>query len=241
MKRLEGKVAVITGGSSGIGLATAKLFKEEGAKVVIFSRRQHSLEELGEDTLTVQGDVSSLADLDELYSKVKEKYGRIDVLFANAGIAKYALAEETSEELFDQIMSVNVKGPFFTVSRAIPLLSEGASVIITTSGVRDKAIPAASVYLASKSAARSLVRTLAIELGARKIRVNAVSPGVVMTPIHDKAGVSQDGAEQMLAQIPMKRFGEANELAQAALFLASDVSSYVHGAELVVDGGLSQV
>ena len=249
MQKLEGKVAVITGGNSGIGLATAHLFHEHGAKVVIVGRNTDSLAEakaaVGNGTLAIQGDVSSVADLDRVYEEVQNHHGRIDVLFANAGIAKYAPAENTSEDLFDQIMSVNVKGPFFTVTKAMPLLSQNASVIVTTSSVRSKAMPACSVYLASKSAVRSLVRVLAVELSERGIRVNALSPGVVMTPIHAKTGTPQEkmqeGADELLAQIPFKRFGESNEIAQAALFLASGDSSYIQGAELVVDGGLSQV
>lgn len=246
--KLENKVAVVTGGNSGIGLATAKAFKDEGAKVVIFGRNQETLDsaaqELG-DVLAVQGDVTNLADLDRLYAETVEKYGKIDVLFANAGVGKMAPVGAVDEAFFDQISNINFKGAYFTVQKAIDHLNDGASVVLTTSIVNEMGMDAFSVYSATKAAVRSLARSFSGELISRGIRVNAVSPGPIETPIFNRMGLSQQEIEGFGASIlsthPMQRFGKPEEIASAAVFLASDDSSYVLGAELVVDGGMSQI
>jgi NAD(P)-dependent dehydrogenase (short-subunit alcohol dehydrogenase family) len=249
MKKLEGKVAVITGGNSGIGLSTAKRFAEEGAKVVISGRDQKTLDAavktIGGDVLAVQSDVSKLADIDKLYKAVKEKFGKIDVLFANAGVAKFAPADQSSEALFDEMFDINVKGVFFTIQKALPLLNNGASIIINSSVVNAKGGANMSVYAATKAAVRSFARTLTTELLDRKIRVNVVSPGPITTPIFGRTGLPQevvdDFAKEIVGQVPMKRFGQPEEIAGAVLFLASADSSYVTGVDLNVDGGFGQV
>ena len=249
MKTLEGKVAVITGGSSGIGLATAKLFQQVGAKVAISGRNQKSLDaaikELGSGALAVRSDVSKLSDLDTLFEAVTKKFGRIDVLFANAGIAKFAPVGDVSEEAYDETIDINVKGVFFTVQKAIPFLNDNASVILNTSFVNQAGVPTTSIYAASKAAVRSLARSISAELATRGIRVNAVSPGPIATPIYEKLGLPKEAVEafaaNIVSQVPLKRFGKPEEVAQTALFLASSASSYVTGVELNVDGGLGQV
>lgn len=249
MKALEGKVAVITGGSSGIGLATAKLFQEAGARIAISGRNQKSLDdatrELGAGVVAVRSDVSKLRDLDALFDVVSRKLGRIDVLFANAGIAKFAPVTEVSEGLYNETFDINVKGVFFTIQKAIPYLNDNASIILNTSFVNQAGVPTTSVYAASKAAVRALARGVASELAARGIRVNVVSPGPISTPIYGKLGLPQEAVEALAAnivsQVPLKRFGKPEEVAQSALFLASDASSYVTGVELSVDGGLAQV
>ena len=249
MKSLEGKVAVITGGSSGIGLATAKLFQQAGAKIAISGRNQKALDdavqELGREALAVRSDVSKIQDVEALFAAVSSKLGRIDVLFANAGIAKFAPVNEVSEALYDETFDINVKGVFFTVQKAIPFLNDKASIILNTSVVNQAGLPATSVYAASKAAVRSLARTLASELAGRGIRVNVVSPGPISTPIFGKMGLPKEAvdafAANIVSQIPLKRFGQPEEVAQTALFLASSASSYITGVELNVDGGLGQV
>ena len=249
MARLDGKVAVITGGNSGIGLATAHTFVDEGAKVVLFGRNQETLDEavagLGDAAIGVQGDVSNLADLDRLYDTAREAFGRVDILFVNAGIAPMAPLTEVDEALFDKVFDVNVKGAFFTVQKALPLLQEGASVILTTSVANQMGMPGMSVYAASKAAARSLARTLSAELLENGIRVNTISPGPIETPIFGRLGLGQEQMDEMatmiLDQVPMKRMGSSDEIANAVLFLGSSDASYVLGTELVVDGGMSQL
>src|SRR5215510_12902448 len=248
MKTLEGKIAVITGGSSGIGLATAKLFQQAGARVAIAGRNQKSLDgavkELG-DVLAVRSDVSRLSDLDRLFEIVAGKLGRIDVLFANAGIAKFAPVSDVSEEAYDETFDINVKGVFFTIQKAIPFLNDNASVILNTSFVNQAGVPTTSIYAASKAAVRSLARSISAELASRGIRVNVVSRGPIATPIYGKLGLPKEAvdafAANIVSQVPLKRFGRPEEVAQTALFLASSASSYITGVELNVDGGLGQV
>jgi NAD(P)-dependent dehydrogenase (short-subunit alcohol dehydrogenase family) len=249
MKTLEGKVAVITGGSSGIGFATAKLFQQAGAKVAISGRNQKSLDdavkELGAAVVAVRSDVSKLKDLDMLFDVVTKKFGRIDVLFANAGIAKFAPVGEVSEDLYEETFDVNVKGVFFTVQKAMPYLNDNASIILNTSVANQAGIPTTSVYAASKAAVRSLARTISSELAGRGIRVNVVSPGPIATPLYGKLGLTKEAvdafAANIVSQVPLKRFGKPEEVAQTVLFLASSASSYITGIELNVDGGLGQV
>jgi len=242
--KLKGKVAVITGGNSGIGLATAQEFKAQGAEVVIFGRTQRTLEDavrtVGKGTLAIHGDVRKVADLERLYQETAERFGKIDALVVNAGIAKSVPVEQFDEALFDEISNTNFKGAFFTVQRALPHLNDGASIILVTAAVTQKGVPGYSVVSATKAALRSLARTFAAELLHRGIRVNALSPGTIETPIFGKLGLPVETAE-WAESIPIKRIGTAEEMAKAALFLASSDSSYVLGAELVVDGGKTQI
>ena len=248
-KKLEGKVAVVTGGNSGIGLATARRFAAEGAKVVITGRRQPELdaavEQIGGGAIGVRGDVSNLADLDRLYSAVKEQFGRVDVLFANAGGGEFAALGQITEEHFDRAFATNVKGLLFTVQKALPLLPDGASVILNASIVSIKGTEAFSVYSATKAAVRSFARTWTADLKARRIRVNAISPGPIETPGVDGLGKTREEAgaikASLVAGIPLGRMGTPDEIAKAAVFLASDDSSFVTGIELFVDGGMAQV
>ena len=249
MSRFHNKVVVITGGNSGIGLATAKRFAAEGAKVVISGRSEATLEqakkELGGEALAVRADVAKVADLDRLFHETHAKFGKIDVLFANAGVAPTAPLESVTEAHFDEVFSINVKGLLFTVQKALPLLSEGAAVILNASVVDQKGFPGMSVYSASKAAVRSLARTFAAELVGRGIRVNVVSPGPIATPIFGRMGMSQeqvDGfAQSITATVPMKRFGAPEEVAAAVAFLAASEASYITGVEINVDGGLGQL
>jgi NAD(P)-dependent dehydrogenase (short-subunit alcohol dehydrogenase family) len=242
-------VAVVTGGNSGIGLATAKQFVAEGAYVFITGRRQAQLDaavkEIGRNITAVQGDVANLVDLDRLYSTVKAKKGRIDILFANAGVAELAPLGQITEEHFDRIFDTNVKGMLFTVQKALPLLPDGASIILNASIVASTGSPAFSVYSATKAAIRSFARTWIIDLKERKIRVNAISPGPIATPgldgLTQTAGIGDQLKAGLLAGVPLGRFGTPDEIARAAVFLASDDSSFVTGTELFVDGGLAQV
>ena len=247
--KLTGKTAVITGGNSGIGLATAKLFVQEGAQVVIMGRDGKTLDAavtaLGGKATAIQADVASLTQINSAAKDVAAKFGKIDILFVNAGIAEFTPHDQVSEEFFDKTFDINVKGAFFTVQKFVPLLNDGATVLFTTSVVNQKGWPNTSVYSASKAAVRSLTRTLAAELQPRQIRVNAISPGPIETPIYGRMGMSPEAVQQMaqgvLAQTPMHRFGSADEVARVALFLASTESSYLTGNEIAVDGGLGQV
>jgi NAD(P)-dependent dehydrogenase (short-subunit alcohol dehydrogenase family) len=249
MARLEGKVAVVTGGNSGIGLATAKRFADEGAKVAISGRSRKTLDEavktIGNGVLAVQADVANLADVDKLYAEVAEKFGKIDVLFVNAGIAKFVPFAETSESTYDEQFDINIKGAYFTIQKALPLLNDGASIILNTSVADSKGTAGASAYSATKAALRSLARTTANELAPRGIRVNTVAPGPIVTPIFERTGLPREAMEQfakeIIEQVPMKRFGQPEEVAGAVAFLASQDASYITGVELNVDGGLGQI
>ena len=249
MSKLKGKVAVITGGSSGIGLATAKEFVANGAKVVLFARGKKGLDdaakELGNNVLAVAGDVTKLADIDQLFMETKSKFGGVDILFINAALVKLAPIAGTTEEFFDEMMNVNIKGAYFTLQRSIQHLNKNASVIIATSWLNSIGFGNSSLISASKAALRSLVRVASSELVEKGIRVNAVSPGAIGTPMWGKIGLPEDvlkaAGEALTNQIPLKRWGKAEDIAKAVLFLASDDSSYVVGSELSVDGGLNQI
>ena len=249
MTKLTNKVAVITGGNSGIGLATVKLFLAEGAKVVFTGRRQEALDEASKelkgDFLAVKADAASIDDSKKLIQTTVEKFGKIDILFLNAGVAPPAPISDISVDHFNEIMDINVKGPFFTIQSAIPELNDGAVIITNTSIVHQKGFEGFGVYSASKAALRSLSRVLANELSSRNIRTVSVAPGPIETPIYGKMNMPQ---EQMDAfgsavsqSVPLKRFGNADEIAKTVLFLASDDASYINGVEFEVDGGLSQV
>ncbi len=249
MNKLEGKVAVVTGGNSGIGLATAKEFAREGAKTVISGRDEKTLaqagREIGGEVLAVQTDVAKLSDIDKLYAAVKERFGKIDVLFVNAGIGIFKPLEAVTEDDFDLQMNVNLKGAYFTIQKALPLLNDNASIVLNTSINAHIGMPNSSIYAASKAAVISFARTMSAELVGRGIRVNALSPGPVQTPIYDRLGLPpeqlEEFAENIKSQIPMGRFGEPEEIAKAALFLASSDSSFILGTEIIADGGMSQL
>src|SRR2546428_12915073 len=248
MNRLEGKTALITGGSTGIGLATAKQFVNEGAYVFITGRREAELtaavKEIGRNVTGVQGDVSNLADLDRLFDQIKQEKGRLDIVFANAGVARYAALGAITGEFFDSIFDANVKGVLFTVQKALPLLPDGASIILNASMVGSKGLPAYSVYSATKAAVRSFAGTWTTDLREHRIRVNAVSPGSIDTPASRLLASSEVGEKrkQMVADsVPLGRLGTPDETAKAVVFLASDDSSYITGIELFVDGGFAQV
>ena len=241
--KLAGKVAVITGGSTGMGLATAKRFVAEGAYVFITGRRQAELDaavkEIGSNVTAVQGDVSNLADLDRLYATVKREKGGLDIVYANAGIGEWVAFTDVTLDHFDRIIDVNVKGTLFTVQKALPLLRDGGVVLMTGSVAGSKGFDSFTVYNASKAAVRSFARTWASELKGRKIRVNVLSPGPIDTPI--LGPLPKEAIAQFAASVPLGRIGRADEIATAALFLASDDSSFVNGVELFVDGGLAQI
>jgi len=249
MKRLEGKVAVVTGGNSGIGLAAAKRLQEEGARVAIAGRSKKTLDEavktIGNDVLAVQADVAKLADIDKLYAEVSKKLGKIDVLFVNAGVAKFAPLADTPESVYDEQFDINTKGAYFTIQKGIPFLNDGASIILNTSVVDALGSPNTSAYAATKAALRSLARTAAAELVGRGIRVNTVAPGPIVTPIFGRTGLPQeaidDFAKGVLTKVPMKRFGQPEEVAGAVAFLASSDASYITGVEINVDGGMGQI
>jgi len=248
MGKLSKKVAVITGGSSGIGFATAKRFVEEGAHVVITGRRKQELDDAAaqiKNATAVQGDVSRLEDLDRLYATVLEKHGHIDVLFANAGVASVAPLGSITEQQFDREFDINVKGLLFTVQKALPLFKDGGSIILNSSIAGQKGIGGFSVYNATKAAVRSFARTWASDLKQRKIRVNAISPGPIETPIFGKIGLSAEQFTQFetsaVSLMPLGRFGRPEEIASAVLFLASDESSFITGVDLSIDGGMAQV
>ncbi|NPT59150.1 SDR family NAD(P)-dependent oxidoreductase [Paraburkholderia elongata] len=243
MDRLQGKVAVITGGSSGIGLAAAKLFVAEGAYVFITGRRQKELDEavraIGGNVIGIHGDVANPDDLDRLYENVNATGRRIDIVFANAGIAEFATLDNITEAHFDKLFNTNVKGVLFTVQKALPLLNNGGSIILTGSVASAKGTPAFWVYGATKAAIRNFVRGWTVELKDRRIRSNVLSPGPIDTPIIGQQ--PPDAIARILSTIPMGRMGKADEVAKAALFLASDDSSFVTGIELFVDGGRAQI
>ena len=249
MKRLEGKVAVVTGGNSGIGLAAAIRLQEEGAKVAISGRSKQTLSDavksIGNGILAVQSDVANLADIDKLFTEVGQKLGKIDVLFVNAGVAKFAPLSDTSEKVFDEQYDINIKGAYFTIQKALPYLNDGASIILNTSVVDQKGTIGASAYASTKAALRSIARTAAAELVGRGIRVNTVAPGPITTPIFGRTGLPQeaidDFAKGVLERVPMKRFGKPEEVAGAVAFLASQDASYITGVEINVDGGLGQI
>ena len=249
MNKLEGKVAVITGGNSGIGLATAKRFVAEGAHVFVTGRRQNELniavKDIGKNVTDVQGDVSNLADLHRLYSIVKQQKGHIDILFANAGLGEFATLGEISEDHFDKTFSVNVKGLLFTVQKAVPLFKDGGSIVLNSSIAASKGVEGFSVYSASKAAVRSFARTWTVDLRHRKIRVNAISPGPIDTQALSDLMQNEEQSRQLkkdlVSNVPLRRMGTPDEVAKVALFLASDDSSFVTGIELFVDGGMAQI
>jgi NAD(P)-dependent dehydrogenase (short-subunit alcohol dehydrogenase family) len=249
-QRLTGKIALVTGGTSGLGLATAKRFVSEGATVVVTGRRQPELDaavkELGLNALGVRGDVSALSDLDRLYATIREVYGRLDVVFANAGGGTFLPLGEITEEQFDKYFGINVKGTLFTAQKALPLMAAGGSIVLNGSMVSVKGVPGFSVYAATKAALRSFARTWAVDLKGKNIRVNVVSPGVVVTPAYkSELGLSDEQVKQFEAQgaaaAPLGRAGTPDEIAKAVVFLASDDSSYMTGADLFVDGGAAQI
>jgi NAD(P)-dependent dehydrogenase (short-subunit alcohol dehydrogenase family) len=249
MSKLEGKIALITGGNSGIGLATAKQFVEEGAYVFITGRRVPEVlaatKTIGKQVVGVQGDVSNPNDLDHLFAQIKREKGKLDIVFANAGVAKYAPIGTITEEFYDSIFNINVKGLLFTVQKALPLMPDGASIILNASIVASKGLSAVSVYSASKAAVRSFARTWTTDLRNRRIRVNAVSPGSTDTPGLSELFASGEAGSERLKMIPkmipLGRLGTPAEIAKAVVFLASDDSSYITGTELFVDGGFAQV
>jgi NAD(P)-dependent dehydrogenase (short-subunit alcohol dehydrogenase family) len=249
MDRFEGRVAVVTGGNSGIGLATAQRLHHEGARVAISGRDPKTLESaatrVGAGTVIVQADVSKLADIDKLYGEVQRRLGKIDVLFANAGIAKFAPYSTSDEALFEEMFDTNVKGLFFTIQKAIPVLNDGAAIVLNTSTASTKGTPDMSIYAATKAAVRSFARTAAAELAARNIRVNAVAPGPIETPIFSRTGLPAEqikGIKDFLSgRVPLKRMGTPEEIAAVVAFLASTDASFITGVELNVDGGVASL
>jgi NAD(P)-dependent dehydrogenase (short-subunit alcohol dehydrogenase family) len=248
--RLEGKVALVTGGTSGLGLATARRFLAEGAQVFITGRKQNQLDlavaDLGDGVTGIQGDVSNLQDLDRLFATIKDQRGHLDILFANAGGGAFVALEDVTEAHFDKTFNINVRGMLFTVQKALPILKDGSSIILNASSAANRGTAAFGVYAASKAAVRSFARSWTVDLKDRRIRVNAISPGVVptegyTTELGMDAGQIDQFGEQMSAQIPMGRVGVPDEVARAVVFLASDDSSYITGVELAVDGGMNQI
>ena len=249
MAKLTGKIAVITGGTTGIGLATGQLYQQEGATVVVTGRNPATLATaqatLGPNATVIASDASNLADIEALAALVAEKFGRVDVLFANAGIAQFAPVEGVSESFYDNQFNLNVKGLFFTVQKLLPLIPQGGAVILNASIVSVKGMGTTSIYAATKAAVRSFGRTLATELAPKGIRVNTISPGPIATPIYDKLGMPKEMLDQFAAgmaqSVALKRFGQPEEIAKVALFFGSDDSSFVTGTELFVDGGLAEL
>lgn len=248
MSSLQNRVAVITGGNSGIGLATAKLFVENGAQVVITGRRKEendaAVAQIGSGVTAIVADTAKLKDIDQMMEQIRQQHGKIDILFLNAGIAPFASFVDVDEEIFDKVFDINVKGVFFTLQKALSLLNSGASVILSSSVLHKQGCPGAVVYAASKAAVRSIGQTVAAELVSQGVRVNILSPGPTLTPIFNKTGLSpqrlHEVEEKMTASVPLGRFGTPEEIANVALFLASDESSYFIGADLQADGGYSQ-
>lgn len=247
MKKLEGKIALITGGTTGIGQAAARLFHDEGARVFVTGRSEQTLAEakasLPDGITTIRSDASSLEDIDELAATLKEKAGRIDVLYVNAGIAKFMPFDSITPDIYDEMFATNLRGAYFTIQKLLPLLGDGSSIVLTTSIAADLGMPNTSVYSATKAALSSLARTLSNELAPRGIRVNEVSPGMVETPIYSKLGMPADQLSgfkgTMMDMVPAKRIAAADEVARAALYLASDDSSYLLGSKIRIDGGFS--
>ena len=247
MNRFNGKTAVITGGNSGIGLATALRLKKEGARVVIVGRDQKTLdaEASAHGFVAIRADVGKVAEIDRMYTEIAAKVGRIDVLFANAGIYRSAPLADTTEEFFDDMVDINLKGLYFTVQRALPHLNDGAAIVLNSSTVNTKGWPGIGIYSATKAAVRSLARTFSAELLPRKIRVNAVSPGATFTPIFGRLGLSEAElnatAEALMKSVPIGRFATADDIAAGVAYLASDDAAYMLGAELTIDGGVGQI
>jgi NAD(P)-dependent dehydrogenase (short-subunit alcohol dehydrogenase family) len=241
----EGKVAVVTGGNSGIGLATAKAFLREGAKVAITGRNEKTLEaakqELGSEALVIKADMSRLPEIESAMQQIRQRFDRIDALFVNAGIGRFVPLEQVTEEFYDTIMATNVKGLFFTVQKAAPLLARGGAIVLNASISAHIGMPGSTVYGASKAAVVSLAKTLSADLLERGIRVNAVSPGPITTPILERMGLSEEQLRQtretILSKVPLKRFGDPDDIASAVLYLSSPASGYIVGTELVIDGG----
>jgi len=245
----EGKVALVTGGNSGIGLATAKAFAREGAKVAITGRNEATLEaarqELGPEALAIKADMSRLTEIDSAMQQIRQRFDRIDALFVNAGIGRFVPLEQVTEEFYDSIMDTNVKGLFFTVQKAAPLLAKGAGVVLNASISAHIGMPGSTVYGASKAAVVSLAKTLSADLLERGIRVNVVSPGPIQTPILDRMGLPEEQLRQtkeyIVSQVPLKRFGNPEDIASAVLYLTSPASAYILGTELIIDGGMTQL
>jgi len=246
-QRFQGKIALVTGGNSGIGLAAAQAFAREGARVAIAGRDPETLAQakqtLGGNAIAVQADVSKLSDIDRVLAQVKQEAGRIDVLFVNAGVGTFAPIEESDEAMFDRQFGINVKGAYFTVKKALPLMKPGSAIVINASSVVNKGLPSSSVYTATKAAVASLARSLALELAPKGIRLNIVNPGPIETPIFERMGLPAEAMQAMASQItssvPQKRFGAPEDIAAAVLYLCSDEAGFVHGASLAVDGGLT--
>jgi len=247
MKRFEGKVAMVTGGNSGIGLAAAKAFAREGAQVAVTGRDEGTLKnaekEIGSGALAIRADAARIADLDAAMAKVRDQFKRIDALFVNAGIGKFVPMAEVTEAMFDEIVTINLKGAFFTVQKALPLMARGSAVVLNASINAHIGLPGTTVYGATKAAVVNMAKTMSADLAERGIRVNAVSPGPVETPIFGRAGISSEQSRQtkewLQNQTLVKRMAEPEEIAEAVLYLSSDVSSFVIGTELVIDGGMT--
>lgn len=245
---MKNKIVVITGGNSGIGFATAQEFRRQLARVVIVGRDESAVAkavaDLGGDTVGITADVSRVADLDRGFAEIRQRVGRIDVLFVNAGVGRFAPVADATEALFDEVIDINFKGAYFTIQRALPLMPAGSSVVLTSSTVVHFGMPGASIYAAGKAALNSLAKTLAIELAPRRIRFNVVSPGPITTPIFGKMGMDQVTLDQVsagiLAGVPLGRFGTSEEVAGAVAYLSSDSAAFITGQELVIDGGMSQ-